>query len=137
MQDMPRPVSITCACGTVVGVKPRGRIPWQCGECARRRKLRLNRGEAVPRIPPQFTYDTSDERELGPEHPPAGMSAEEYARWKAARAVHLYRTEPELSVRVIAERLSLAPTYVARLLRKAGLSCQGDGRGELASGPPL
>ncbi|HZI06722.1 MAG TPA: hypothetical protein VEZ71_22035 [Archangium sp.] len=134
---MRRPASITCACGAVVGVKPRGRIPWQCGECAHSRKLAPNRGEAVPLIPPQFTYDTSDEREFGPEHPPAGMTAEEYARWKAARAVHLYRTEPELSVRVIAERLSLTPKHVTRLLREAGLSCQGDGRGELASGPPL
>lgn len=136
MQYVRRPTSITCLCGTVVEVKPRGRLPWQCATCAHNRKLAMNRGEVTPLRPPQFNLDTSDERELGPEHPERGMSPVEYARWKAARAVSLYQEEPELSVQVIAERLDLSVNYVLALLNRAGIYCRGDGRAQLASGPP-
>lgn len=135
MQDIRRPTSVTCACGTVVAVKPRGRLPWQCPPCANTRRLAQLRGEVAPLQPPQFHFGTPEA--LGPEQPELGMSEVEYARWKTKRAVQLYQEEPELSVQVIAERLGLSVNYVHTLLNRAGLHCRGDGRAQLASGPPL
>ncbi|MCY1080310.1 hypothetical protein [Archangium lansingense] len=136
MQDMRRPATIICGCGSVVEVKRQGRIPWRCASCARNHRLARQRGETTPRRPRHLTVDACDERELGPERPLYGMTPEEYARWKAARAVRLYQGEPELSVHVIAERLDLTVEHVTSLLRGVGLRCKGDGRANLASGPP-
>jgi hypothetical protein len=81
-----------------------------------------------------------DPRELGPERPLLGMTEGELQEWREKRALHLYRTEPELRVCDIAERLGVSDTAVHKYLDKAGISLHRDGRGGralLAAGPPV
>ncbi|WNG57377.1 hypothetical protein F0U59_23375 [Archangium gephyra] len=135
--DLRRPKAVTCACGTVLPVKPKGRIPWRCAECFLNHKLARQRGETVPSRPKHLDPDACDSRGLGPERPSLGMSEMEYARWKVQRIVRLYRTETELSVQCLAERLGVTAGYVQAVLNRHGIYCRGDGRALLAAGPPV
>lgn len=137
IHDMRRPATVTCACGTVLRVKPKGRLPWRCAECVWKHKLARQRGEPVPERPKYLEPEVCDSRGLGPERPTLGMTELEYARWKAQRIVRLYRAETELSVQCIAERLGVTAGYVQSVLNRHGIHCRGDGRALLAAGPPL
>jgi hypothetical protein len=132
-----RPASVTCACGTRVTVGKHGPVPQRCRTCARNRLLQQNKDwrAANPNglVAPREKRATEA---LGPERPLFGMTAEELVAWREKRAVHLYRTEPELRLSDIAERLGLSPKQVGQYLNRAGISIRDDGRGQLPSGPP-
>lgn len=135
-----RPTSVKCGCGAVVPVGPRGRVPWRCKGCVRHHKEQAKLGLPVPSRPSRFAVESEDPRELGPARPLLGMTEGELAEWRAHRAVHLYRTQEELRVSDIAERLGVTDTAVHKYLDKAGISLKQDGRGGralLAAGPPV
>lgn len=82
-------------------------------------------------------WEPTDPRELGPERPLLGMSEQELQAWRRQRAVHLYRTEPELRLVDIGERLGVNAKQVGAFLREAGISIREEGRDNLPAGPPV
>ncbi|HEX5750032.1 MAG TPA: HTH domain-containing protein [Archangium sp.] len=133
---MRRPKTVTCACGAVLQVKPKGRLPWRCDECWWKHTLARQRGEPTPSRPAHLEPEARDSLGMGPERPELGMTEVEYVRWKVKRIVQLYRSETELSAQAIAERLGLSLSTVTNVLNRHGIHCRGDGRAVLAAGPP-
>ncbi|ATB41152.1 hypothetical protein CYFUS_006614 [Cystobacter fuscus] len=135
MSCFQRPSRITCACGTVVKVGPKGMVPWRCRTCVYKHKLARARGETPPSRPAHLVAAERSE-ELGPARPLLGLTAAELSAWRHRRIVELYQREPELSVDALCERFDVSKQQVLGTLQRAGIRVQGNGRTALPAGLP-